>query len=124
MTQPYTTLADQIAVSRGAIDAITLAPSRWRDALHGLLDAMGSDELDEGNAAHFGDLRNVFGSVELPHDGCERLYLKVMPFDLKINRTDEGLVVDIFDAHAEGRLESIASTYAYESETGGDEAQG
>lgn len=47
----------------------------------------------------------------------ESVWLQVGNFDVQLKRTDEGIVVEIFDFHDDQREESMASTYAYDSET-------
>lgn len=45
------------------------------------------------------------------------IWIQVENFDLQIKRTDEGIVVDIFDMDDEDRGESLASTYAFDTDT-------
>lgn len=46
----------------------------------------------------------------------EGVWIRVENFDVQLKRTDEGLAVDIFGFHDEQREESLASTYAFDSE--------
>lgn len=48
----------------------------------------------------------------------EAVWLRVDNFDVQIKRTDEGLVIDVFDYADEAREESLASTYAFDCDTG------
>lgn len=47
----------------------------------------------------------------------EAIHMRVENFDLHIKRTDEGIVVDIYDFQDELNGESLGSTYAFDSET-------
>lgn len=99
--------------------AATTIPATYKQAITGLLEASqdsgiagaaGCDTLPEG----FADLRGIFASMELP-DGSgqlcnDRIYLKMAPFDVKLQRTGEGLVCDIYDADG---VEALASCYAF-----------
>jgi hypothetical protein len=46
----------------------------------------------------------------------DRMYLKVGPFDVKLAKTDEGLVVDVYPWKEEGSDIVLASTYAFDSD--------
>lgn len=99
--------------------AATTIPATYKQAISGLLEAS-QDNGIAGAAgcnitpARFADLRAIFASMELP-DGSgqlsnDRIYLKMPPFDVKLQRTDEGLVCDICDADG---IEGLASCYAF-----------
>jgi hypothetical protein len=47
----------------------------------------------------------------------ESIWLQVENFDLYIKRTDEGIVVDIYDVDCESRLESLNSAHALDADT-------
>lgn len=47
----------------------------------------------------------------------EAIWLQVENFDLYIKRTDEGIVVDIYDADIEAPLESLNSAHAFDADT-------
>lgn len=49
----------------------------------------------------------------------EAIDLTIENFDLHIKRTDEGIVVDIFDTLDEERVDSMGSTYAFDNDTQG-----
>lgn len=47
----------------------------------------------------------------------EGVYVQVENFDVLLKRTDEGLVVDVFDMDDDAREDTIATTYAFDSDT-------
>lgn len=47
----------------------------------------------------------------------EAVWLQVENFDLYIKRTDEGIVVDIYDFYEKEREKVLASTYVFDNET-------
>lgn len=83
-------------------------------AIAGLLDQAHAPNDATEAPATLGDIRAIFRSMEIAEPGGDRLYLKIAPFDVKLQRTDEGLVVDIFAEEA--GLEPIASTYVFTDE--------
>lgn len=48
----------------------------------------------------------------------EAVWIEAAPFSLYVKRTDEGLVVDIYDRAEEN---CVASTYAFDGDVAGDE---
>lgn len=47
----------------------------------------------------------------------EGIWLRVENFDVKVKRTDEGLVIDVYDASDEINGDAIASAYAFDTDT-------
>lgn len=71
--------------------------------------------LSPPDSHRFPDLRDVFANCELPDEETpDRIYLCLHPFDVKLQRTDEGLVCDIFSR--DGELDPLASCYAFNEE--------
>lgn len=107
------------------VTASRLIPATYREAIAGLLEAsQDSGIAGEASCAiipdRFPDLRTAFASMELP-DGSgqlcdDRIYLKLAPFDVKLQRTEEGLVCDIYGTDD---AECLASCYAFNQDAGG-----
>ena len=53
--------------------------------------------------------------VNLPRN--EAMWIQVENFDLQVKRTDEGIVVDLYDFDDQDRFESLASLSAFDSDT-------
>lgn len=72
----------------------------------------------------FWNLRRMIHGSEFPSDdtNAQRMYLKLHPFDIGIQRTGEGVVADIWGGEEAG-LDSLGSTYAFfsEAESGTEE---
>lgn len=51
----------------------------------------------------------------------EGISLRVENFDVRITRTDEGVVVDVYDANDELNGDTLASAYAFDAETLSDQ---
>lgn len=47
----------------------------------------------------------------------ENVWIQIENFDIKLKRTDEGLVVDVFDMDDELREEPISTLHAFDEET-------
>jgi hypothetical protein len=113
-----------------AVQGCELIPAVRRRAIAGLLDPTlerhgierhGATEYDNGA---FPDIRAVFAGAELPgeEDSDDRMYLKLEPFDLKIKRTDEGLICELYAR--DGQLESLASCFAFDSDATPEDTEG
>lgn len=67
--------------------------------------------------AVFWNLRQVIRDSELPdeeEDGAnDRVYLRLAPFDLRLKRESEGIVIDVFSEHD---LEPLATAHAFYSD--------
>lgn len=55
---------------------------------------------------------------DIEYTDVDRAYIRVEGFDIRIIRTDEGIVVDIFDPNDSGDM--LGSTYAYDNELVGE----
>lgn len=87
----------------------------------GLLDAARAQGVPSAapageRSAPFWDLRAMVAKAQLPEGDDDSLYLFLSPFNLKIQRTDEGLVLDVFSALDPDNPEPLATTYAFASE--------
>lgn len=85
--------------------------------------------LSDALSVHAQHLRSEVGGLTKLLDGDYLLtegcgWFEVKGFAIRIHHTDEGVVVDVFDSAAlsNGDTEAIvASTYAFDSELGGEE---
>jgi len=103
------------SLERVSVDGITFAAAEARilrgicdiaRRRHGLGVATDAEEVAKGC---FWDLRSMIGGSEFPEGDEDRLYLHLPPFDVRLKRESEGLVVDVFAGET---AESIATTYA------------
>lgn len=121
-THGLTLYQAQLARLRASLaEANHLGPA-WTAAFEGLLDAAaaaGPPDNDEPQtpSPKFQDLRRAFGSIELPTDGKERMYLKLFPFDVSLKRDASGLLVELYDASENAALGAIAAAYAFDHDT-------
>jgi hypothetical protein len=121
-THALTLHQTQLTRLRAALaEADHLGPA-WTAALDGLLDAAAAagpptGEEPKAPSPRFQDMRRVFGSIELPTDGQERMYIKLFPFDVSLKRDASGLLVEIYDASENAALGAIASAHAFDHDT-------
>ena len=61
---------------------------------------------------------NQLSITDVMRTATDRVYMKVNKlFDIQINKTDEGIVIDVFSCNPEDNAdECIASTYAFDQE--------
>lgn len=127
-TQLLTAHRAQMSQLREAITGCTTLGPGWIEVLTGLTDAAeaaGPAAPDEPQVAseRYKDLREVFKSIEIPVDGQDRMYIKLLPFDVSIKREAEGMLVEIYEAGEAAPLGAMASAYAFDIDTGPDEAE-
>lgn len=111
-----------------AVQGCELVPAVRRRAIAGLLDpALGRHGIERREATAFEspafpDVREVFAGAELPgeEDSFDRMYLKLEPFDLKIKRSDEGLICELYAR--DGQLDALDSCFAFDSDATPDES--
>jgi hypothetical protein len=61
---------------------------------------------------------NKLSITDVMRTATDRVYMKLNDvFDIQINKTDEGIVIDVFSCNPnDDANESIASTYAFDNE--------
>lgn len=121
-THGLTQFQAQIAGLRTCLATASQLGPAWSAAFEGLLDAAAAaGPPDEGEpqvlSPLFQDLRRAFGSIELPTDGQEGMYIKLFPFDVALKRNASGLLVELFDASEHAALGAIASAHAFNHDT-------